>query len=144
MHDDPDEEFDVSRLPSKVVAESLRGAFAEAAQTEYDAWSQDADGYDEELGAGGICHLIADRISSICHAHGIDTAQTVSASHEVHVYVVAAFTEGVFEIDVPHRLYERGGGYNWTKLPGITFDNDDIAISCFDARPQNLYLYCDE
>ena len=40
-------------------------------QQVYDSWNQDADGYDDELGTGGICQDIADAICFILSVHGI-------------------------------------------------------------------------
>ena len=98
-------------------------AFAAAAQHEYDAWEQDADGYDEELGTGGICDRIAEAIVSAILARFQDALVSAKMlNDEVHVTVTVAMSEGVYDIDVPHRLYETGAGYIWRKIPGIVFD----------------------
>jgi hypothetical protein len=43
----------------------LRGEIAAAVQKQYDAWDQDEDGFDEDLGSGGICDSVASEIWSI-------------------------------------------------------------------------------
>lgn len=104
-------------------AKSLTSQLVAAVQAEYDRWDEtDIDTY----AGGGICHLIADTLVSVLDDGGI-TACTVSSNCEVHVYVACQLAEGVFTLDVPHRLYEVGGGYSWTKVPGIRFD-----ASCLD------------
>lgn len=68
-------------------------------------------------------------------------AYTVSSNFEVHVYVVAAFAEGVYEIDIHHSVYETGGGYTWTKMPGVVFEPNDVTISRLDGDPNNISEY---
>lgn len=98
------------------------------AQEEYDGWSQDENGYDELVGNGGICHLIAEQIAN--HLSNKDFPITThSLDTEVHVICLIALQDGVYKIDVPHRLYERGGGYNWTKINNVVFDESSIFIS---------------
>lgn len=107
--------------------EALRPQFATAAQQVYDSWVQDED---DEYGGGGICQDIADVIGDVIHQNIPDiNAGPVSAScGEQHVWVMLyTDTEG-FSIDIPYHLYERGGGYSWTKIPGVTFDPNDIEI----------------
>jgi hypothetical protein len=129
-------------LPSVEALTPLLNELVTTAQRVYDGWQQDEDGMDDELGGGGICHLIAEDLASVLHRHGMEI-YTVSASHEVHVYCVGAFQEGVYEIDIPHRRYETGGGYTWRKIPDVEFDEHDIAISRLDRDPNRLDQYVD-
>jgi hypothetical protein len=129
--------------PSVKVAEQLRGELAAAAQKVYDAWEQDEEGYDEVYAGGGVCHDIASEMAGVLNNAGID-AYTVSSNHEVHVYVVAPFAEGVYEIDIPYRLYEIGGGYTWQKIPDVVFTPDFVHIGCLDADPENIGMYAGE
>lgn len=39
-----------------------------------------------------------------------------------------------FTVDIPARVYERGSGYTWTKLPGVVFTPADIFISRNDTE----------
>jgi hypothetical protein len=115
------------------------------AQAEYDAWQQDNDGYDEEVGGGGICHLIADRISEILTNYLEIPSTTVSSTHEVHVYVVAKLPSGVWLVDIRPENYERGGGYTWTKIEGVVFDASDVTIDRLSRDPEDFEReYCDD
>jgi hypothetical protein len=132
-----------AELVSVKQAEALRGEMAALAQAQYDTWQQDDAGQDEELGGGGICHLIADDITSLLSQHSIDCS-SVTATDVQHVYVVAAFREGVFEIDVPYQIYEFGSMFTWTKIPNVTFTADDIVIDRLDRDPNNISMYVDD
>lgn len=97
---------------------------AKIAQKVYDNWDEeDRDTY----AGGGICHLIADAISDYLNWHGIET-QTVSSNFEQHVYCVSKVQDGIFTVDIHWSTYEKGGGFNWTKIPNITFGPSDIAF----------------
>lgn len=147
IEDDEDEpeEIDYSHLPSVTDAEALRPLLAQAGQAVYDDWSQDESGYDEEHGGGGVCHVIADKMLEVLYGHipNLENASTVSATDEVHVYIVAQFREGIFVIDIPWRYYESGGGYNWTKTPGVTFEPDFVYIGQIDGDPGAIETYVD-
>ncbi|NTF17202.1 hypothetical protein G6L37_02000 [Agrobacterium rubi] len=92
---------------------SLFPQLASAAQSEYDAWQQDDDGMDEELGSGGICHLIADQMVSILSDEGFEATPTHSEGvGENHVWVTAQIAEGVVSVDIPPGVYETGGGFH--------------------------------
>ena len=135
---------EVIRLNSIKEVDVIKEELATAAQEVYDGWVQDEEGNDEELGSGGICHLIADTLLDVLYKHGINRSQTVSSCYEQHVYLVGQFREGVFLIDIPYSLYERGGGFTWKKLPGIKFDADYISIELLDRNPRNLKQYVDQ
>lgn len=139
-----DDEEDNSNFPSVRILEPLLPELAEVAQKVYDLWDQDEDGYDEDVGSGGICHLIADQLVHVISAAGVPHIYTVSDNFEVHVYAVAAFEEGVFQIDIPHRIYERGGGYTWTKLPDVHFQPSDIHVNMIDGNPRNIGQYVED
>jgi hypothetical protein len=114
---------------------------AEIAQTVYDAWdASDKDYGDWQVGFGGICHLIAEKIVSYLDDIGI-YAQTVSSDAEVHVYVVAKTEDGVYLIDIPPHLYETGGGYNWEKIPEVVFNEDYIVIHRLSSDPKDFREY---
>jgi len=135
---------EVVRLNSIKEIDPIKDELAAAAQKEYDDWVQDEHGYNDELGHGGICHLIAEKLIDILYNHKIYRCQTVSSCHEQHIYVVGQFREGIYLIDIPYHLYERGGGFNWKKLPDIKFDADYIAIERLDSNPRSLSQYTDE
>ncbi len=107
---------------------TLRGDLSAAAQEIYNEWSQDSEGVDIVYGAGGICDAIADAITDIV-ASNLD----VKVSHggqpgDDHSWAVIAGKKKAYGIDIPCRLYERGGGYRWKKLENITFKPEDIEI----------------
>jgi len=124
--------------------EALRPQFAAAAQAVYDEWdaSDEIDG-DAEVGQGGICHLIADKILDVVASNLPDlNMTTISSSHEVHVYVVVGETtvndegdkdEDYYLIDIRPHVYETGGGYTWKKIPDVAFTPDDITIDWAEA-----------
>lgn len=115
---------------------------AKLAQEVYDNWDADADeDGDFEVGFGGICHLIADKISGYLNSIGIE-ATTVSAQvGEQHVYTVAKFKEGVYEVDISPSVYETGSGYNWKKKKDVKFDRSDIIISRLSPDPNEFESY---
>lgn len=114
---------------------------ATIAQTIYDKWDASDKYYgDWQVGFGGICHLIADEITSHLNDIGI-YAQTVSSDAEVHVYVVTKTKEGVYLVDIPPHLYETGGGYNWKKIPEVVFNENYIVIHKLSSNPKDFREY---
>lgn len=115
-----------------------------AAQHVYDRWDQsDKENGDSMVGFGGICQDIADQISGVLNSHGFD-ATTVSAQiGEQHVWTVFKVQEGVYEIDISPYTYERGGGYNWKKIPDVKFDINDLMINRLSSDPNEFDNYID-
>lgn len=132
------ESFD--HLPSIHALDALRPAIAAAAQKQYDEWQQDEDGYDEEVGHGGICHLIADDMASILGEAGFPV-WTQTATDVQHVTCIIQASDGVFDVDVPYRLYERGSMFTWTKLPGVVFEPADVSIYRISSSPEDIAQY---
>lgn len=132
-----------SILPTLGDVEQLAPAFATAAQGIYDAWSQDKDGMDEELGAGGICDQIADAMVAAISEHlGGQVRATTGLCNDVqHVNVIIALREGVFEIDIPYSVYERGAAFRWQKIPGVVFTGDDVQFFRLSSDPGQFWLY---
>jgi hypothetical protein len=117
-----------TRSELRVRLEGMRPIFAAKAQEVYDGWNQDESGHDDELGHGGICHLIADAIGQVLSESGIDTVD-IHWDDINHVSCVAYDDDEGYIIDVPCSLYERGGWYNWKKIRGVKFEWSDITIS---------------
>lgn len=141
IYNEEQDENEVS-YPSIKEIIKLKNDFVEAAQKVYDNWNQD-DEYDD-LNGGGICHLIADKIVDVLYDKFNNIqATTVSSSHEVHVYVVVAVEEGIYLIDIPYSIYERGGGYSWKKIPDVKFDKDDIIIKKISSDRDDFENYID-
>jgi hypothetical protein len=118
----------------KEQLEALRPALAEAAQKPYDAWEQDEEGMDPELGAGGICQDVAAELCDAIGQAGIDCYTQHAEIGEQHVWAVAydEATQEAYLVDIPFCVYESGGGYNWTKLPDVVFEPSDIVIESLD------------
>lgn len=80
-------------------------------QQEYDQWDETLV---DEYANGGICHLIADQISTILWSHNIENT-TYSSNFEQHVYCIVKVIEGIFDIDIPPSIYETGAAFTWKK-----------------------------
>lgn len=120
--------------------ETLVPQLLAAAQREYDAWDQsDTEFGDPDLGFGGICQNIAEEMAGVFNENGIESFTIDNGGvGEQHVWTVIRVQEGVYEIDIPPHLYERGGGYNWTKIPNVRFTEDFIHISKLDIPWEDI------
>lgn len=116
---------------------SLLPEIVRVAQAQYDAWQQDEEGFDEEYGAGGICHLIAEDMSSVLARKAL-ACTTVSSMQEVHVYVVVKLPSGVWRVDIEPHVYETGAAYTWKKRPDVTFTEDDVTVERLSASPKDF------
>jgi hypothetical protein len=112
--------------------EKLIPLLVNAAQSVYDGWDQ-SDPENDELGGGGICHLIADEISSVLYDHGIEATTVDAQCGEQHVWAIAKLTDGIFEVDISPNVYETGGGYTWQKIPSVQITPNDIMINHIDS-----------
>jgi hypothetical protein len=118
-------------LPTLSHAKTLTPQLLEAAQAEYDKWDEsDEDTY----AGGGICHFIAEELVRVLDASGIE-ASSVSSMHEQHVYVACKLVEGVFTLDIPYSLYERGALFTWSKIQGVRFDVHSLVWTQVDSNP---------
>lgn len=108
---------------------ALRPKIAAAAQKVYDEWEQDAEGLDEELGAGGICSLIADAAEDMI-LNKVPEAGTFAGGHDGddHAWLVVQLGDETYGVDIPAGIYETGGGYRWTKRSGIKFKPEHVLI----------------
>ena len=137
-------EFDISSLNSvSEITDVVKDEMVKVAQERYDAWKQNHNGQNDELGSGGICHLIADDLIGVLYRHKIENVQSVCSNYEQHVYVVGQFKEGIYEIDIPYDVYETGGGYTWKKIPDVQFSRNDIVISRLSSDPSEYNNYVD-
>jgi hypothetical protein len=77
------------------LSNKMRADLARIAQETYDEWEQDEEGWSDsfgEIGVGGICHIIAERIISYLDRAGYGSnfnSCSVSDPFVQHVYVVA-------------------------------------------------------
>jgi hypothetical protein len=119
--------------------ESLTSEFVEAAQKIYDDWDEHPDVYF----GGGICHLIADAFVEIVYKHYPHyTASTFTRDDIQHVETIVFNIDSdslnddvdvetdieTVMIDLSPYIYENGGGFSWTKIPDVEFDNNDITF----------------
>ena len=126
-----------SYLKSQLIL--LKGRFAETAQKVYDEWEQDEQGVDEVLGAGGICAEIANAIAEVIARNAIDCQVTEGGQEgDDHSWLLVYDDDEAWGIDIPHSLYETGGGYNWKKIPDVTFTANDVEIFPLDIDPKQL------
>ena len=124
-------------LPSVTRAKQSMSRILDAAQRVYNDWDEsDEDTY----AGGGICHIIADAICDVLNSLSIDCTP-VSCDHEQHVYVVAKFQEGVYNIDIPYHIYETGGGFSWKKIPDVVFDAHDVTFYRTSGDPEDFEQY---
>ena len=125
-------------LKSVQDIKQLQSLLAQAAQEEYDDWTQDEEGINEELGAGGICHDIAENIAGVLNDHGIESDTVSQTIGEQHVYTLAKVKEGVFAVDIEPRIYESGSGYVWKKRSNVKFSPNHIDIYMVDNDPNKF------
>jgi transglutaminase-like putative cysteine protease len=120
---------------------SLKPKLALAAQTVYDEWKQDENGYCDMFGKGGICQDIADAMADILTNNVIECSTVSQQCGEQHVYVVAKTEDGIYNVDIPPYLYETGGGYCWKKIPDVEFDERYVVIDRLSSNPNEFDEY---
>ena len=133
--------FNLSRAiktASRVPLESLAPELAKAAQEVYDEWSQDAEGIDVELGAGGICQDIAEKMAGVLSSRGFDCSTVSSQVGEQHVWVVCRTKDGVYSVDINPSVYETGGGYSWKKIEGVRFEPRHVYFDRISNNPKEF------
>lgn len=109
---------------------SLLPQLAAAAQNVYDQWDQDQEGIDDVYGGGGICDDIADAFCTILQNHNLDcTTQYNEYDTHTSTYVSDHETHTVYNVDIHPSHYEKGYGYNWTKIPNVQFKPNMISVN---------------
>lgn len=104
-----------------------------AAQSVYDQWDQ-IDGFDEELGSGGVCQDIASAMAGCLSDAGFEDVLVVSAAvGENHVFVMALLDDGVYQVDISPYHYESGGGFVWRKKPDVKFVPEMVSFLKVDG-----------
>jgi len=109
--------------------EQLRAQMAQAAQAVYDEWEQDEEGMDEEFGSGGICDQISSALASVI-VTALEGVEIAEGGHDGddHAWLIAYNHNEAYAVDIPHQMYEAGGGYSWTKVPDVQFTPEDVTI----------------
>lgn len=128
---------------------------AKIAQEVYDEWEQNEEGWSDshgEIGYGGICHIIADRLVSYLHSAGLGSSYNFCSATDTyvqHVYVMAWVkddedgTYNIYEIDIPYSIYETGSMFNWRKTEGVRFTGSDVVVQKIQSgvKKEDLKTY---
>lgn len=140
-----------SELSESVIRESplrpvhqkllnLRSQFALVAQSVYDSWDQDEEGWDKDLllGTGGICDQIVEGWYEIMNAQFDENEvefQQGGQDGDDHAWLVVRVTDNfksgkseIYGVDINPFTYETGGGYSWKKRPGVKFSANDVEV----------------
>lgn len=118
-------EEQIKRLVPEIVS---------AAQHIYDEWE---GGNDPVYGSGGICDDISKAIGNLIVSR-IPDADVFEGGQDGddHAYVIAYKNGLSYIVDIPYSIYERGGGYNWSKIPGVKFIPRHVVIEPTDYTPE--------
>lgn len=113
----------------------LAPQLAQAAQAVYNAWEQDEEGDDPDLGSGGICDRVSEALQEVIdrampHVLFVDGGQ----DGDDHAFPIVLTETEACAVDMPPGVYERGGGYNWKKIPNVTIKASDITIFALDRE----------
>jgi hypothetical protein len=133
------------RTASVPLTERIRALLpkiVEEAQKVLDDWEQDEEGWSEDYGTGGVCHIITEEaFQSVLADAGIDST-SISSSFEVHVYAIAfdTDTKEAALVDIRPWCYETGAGYTWKKIPEVVLESDDVVIEDHDYDDVMAYL----
>ena len=139
------EDTNLEPLPSIQKVKSLIPQLAKAAQKVYDDWAQDEEGYDEELGEGGICQDIADSMAYIMSENDIDSYVVDSGGvGEQHVWIIVKVAEGVYSVDIPPGVYETGSGFRWRKIRDAQIQPSDVELYRIDSDPETFDQYVEQ
>jgi hypothetical protein len=111
---------------------AVRNQIASAAQEVYDAWDQDEDGIDIEVGGGGICDEVQSAISDVIASNIECDIEDGGWEGDDHANLIISRGNERYLVDIPARVYETGGGMNWRKIPDVNITTDDIIIVSVD------------
>jgi len=125
----PTPTVEYGRIPSSRDVMAMTEELAAAARKVHSEWEQDIEGFDEELGMGGICQDVADAMIGVLCSAGVENAIPFHGTvGENHVWVVALLSDGVYSIDIPPHVYETGSGYVWRKRHDAVIGAGDVTI----------------
>lgn len=108
-------------------ADGWRADAVRRVQAVYDAWEQDADGFDEMYGGGGICDDVAGALVDALQAAGFEAA-TLHYEQDNHTVALAQMQGRTVEVDIPLHLYESGSWYSYKKKLGVRFTTAHITV----------------
>lgn len=131
--DYPDLQVTASLRDSSLqILMALRPQMAQKAQAIYDAWEQNEEGLDEELGGGGICDQIAQELADVIISNTSFDIRDGGAEGDDHAWLIVRTPEGLYSIDIHPSVYETGSGYSWKKIPDVQFSPEDVEIFKLD------------
>lgn len=109
---------------------SLKSLLVKAAQSVYNQWEQDEEGYDEIYGGGGICDDIAEAMVDIIHTNTNYGAFHLYNEYDCHtsIYVYDTKTKECYNVDISPYHYENGTAYTWKKIPDVKFNPNMVSI----------------
>ncbi len=116
---------------TKLLIDGLRPIITSKAQEIYDAWAQDDEGVDPELGGGGICYEIASMMSEVI-AEAIADIELLEGGQDgddhAWIIVLDVTEQKAYGVDIPPQVYETGGGFSWRKKKGEKFWPEDFQV----------------
>lgn len=119
---------------------ALKPKLAEAAQSIYNEWdaTSDPDNGDPEVGFGGICHIIADKmadaLSNNPNMWAVTNSTEFAGSPHVNILVFNKDNTEGYVVDIVPFTYETGGGYQWNKIPDVEINPSDVSVYPIDPK----------
>lgn len=119
---------------------SSKAKIANAAQSVYDEWEQDADGDSIVYGSGGICDEIANKISIVLSNSFQEISDDVfeitdgGQDGDEHAWIIVHNGKKAFGVDISPYIYESGGGYTWKKKHGVKILPEHVEIWEIDIK----------
>lgn len=126
----------ITHTPEDDIHGMLKAELVAAAQRVYDDWHQDEDGYDEVVGPGGICNLIADEFMEFAMGLGFETAQYTDWD-ACHTWCIVEVSGKWYNFDIPYQTYEvRHGPSTFSKVENVELLTDDVQV--WDATQEQV------
>jgi hypothetical protein len=106
---------------------SLRKQFAAVAQEVYDEWDPEDEFH--EYGGGGICDEIQGRMDGVVW-DAVDNVSTTGGTQpgDEHANLLVYTEDEAYIVDIDPNIYERGSGYSYEKIEGVTILPSDVEI----------------
>ena len=118
--------------PLKAFLDKLKPQLAKAAQEIYDNW----DSEDPDCGGGGICDLVAGAMGDVITSKAENSPDISDGGHDGddHAWIIVQSGDEAYGVDIPPHVYERGGGYSWTKVQGVRILPEHVVIFPIDTK----------
>jgi hypothetical protein len=113
----------------------LRSDLAQAAQLVVDEWIQNEEGFNEDLGNGGVCDLVSQAMADVIGNSVVDV-DIVDGGHDGddHAWLIIVDNVEAVGVDIPPGVYETGGGYSWKKIENVEIEPTDVVLWNIDRR----------